>query len=281
MERVLAGLLEILNGADRVVAEALLGLASGAAESQPTWPAAAEVAQSLGQTREQVVDVLDRAVGKWAKKKELEGVREDAVTILARQGRVMTVPALALALAAQRGSLLDGAERTRQAAALLRLVFEYDAREVEPAFDLRRSAKRPALIALHDGADPDETGRDFPPADVLIDAATELGRAADRLVAGDKVVPFAVATQALRDEVADTAAATVMTDDRRMIRLAADASETAELSGFDELYPATLPTQVAVELALSGKPGRQISEAAVRRSVQTRFPSRRAAGQQP
>ncbi len=272
VERVLAGLLEILNGADRVVAEALLGLTSEAAESQPTWPAAAEVAQSLGQNREQVVDVLDRAVGKWVKKKELEGVREDAVTILARQGRVMTVPALALALAAQRGSLLDGAERTRQAAALLRLVFEYDAREVDPAFDLRRSAKRPALIALHDGADPDETGRDFPPADVLIDAATELGHAADRLVEGDKVVPFAVATQALRDEVADTAAATVMTDDRRMIRLAADASETAELSGFDELYPATLPTQVAVELALSGKPGRQISEAAVRRSVQTRFP---------
>ena len=272
VERVLAGLLEILNGADRVVAEALLGLTSEAAESQPTWPAAAEVAQSLGQNREQVVDVLDRAVGKWVKKKELDGVREDAVTILARQGRVMTVPALALALAAQRGSLLDGVERTRQASALLRLVFEYDAREVDPAFDLRRSAKRPALIALHDGADPDETGRDFPPADVLIDAATELGHAADRLVEGDKVVPFAVAAQALRDEVADTAAATVMTDDRRMIRLAADASETAELSGFDELYPATLPTQVAVELALSGKPGRQISEAAVRRSVQTRFP---------
>lgn len=272
VERVLAGLLAALNGADRVVAEALLGLTSEAAESQPTWPVAAEVAQSLGQNREQVVDVLDRAVGKWVKKKELDGVREDAVTILARQGRVMTVPALALALAAQRGSLLDGAERTRQAAALLRLVFEYDAREVEPALDLRRSAKRPALIALHDEADPDQTGRDFPPADVLIDAATELGRAADRLVEGDKVVPFGVATQALRDEVADTAAATVLTDDRRMIRLAADASETAELSGFDELYAATLPTQVAVELALSGKPGRQISEGAVRRSVQTRFP---------
>lgn len=272
VERVLAGLLEILNGADRVVVEALLGLTSEAAEPQPTWPAAAEVAQSLGQNREQVVDVLDRAVGKWVNKKELGGVRGDAVAILTRQGRVMTVPALALALTAQRGSLLDGAERTRHAAALLRLAFEYDAREVEPAFDLRRSAKRPALIALHDGVDPDETGRDFPPADVLIDVATELGRVADRLVQGEKVVPFAVATHALRDEVVATAAVTVMTDDRRMIRLAADASESAELSGFDELYPATLPPQVAVELALSGKPGRQISEAAVRRSVQTRFP---------
>jgi hypothetical protein len=58
-----------------------------------------------------------------------------------------------------------------------------------------------------------------------------------------------------------------------MVRLAADASDTAELSGFDELYPATLPVEKAVELALSGKPGRQISEAAVRRSVHTRFPS--------
>jgi hypothetical protein len=107
---------------------------------------------------------------------------------------------------------------------------------------------------------------------VLIEAATELGRAADKLVEGDRVVPYAVAVQTLKDEIADTAAGPVMTDDRRMIRLAADASETVELSGFDELYPATLPVQIAVELALSGKPGRQISETAVRRSVQTRFP---------
>lgn len=63
-----------------------------------------------------------------------------------------------------------------------------------------------------------------------------------------------------------------MTDDRRLVRLAADASETVELSGFDELYPVALSAQTALELALSGKPGRQISEAAVRSSVQARFP---------
>lgn len=273
VERVLAGLLETLNSADRATVDALLGLTPDAAESQPTWPAAAEVAQALGQTREQVVNTLDGAVVMWAKKRELAGVHEDAVTILARQSRVMTVSALALALAAQRGSLLDGEERSRHAAALLRLVVEFDAREEHPAFDLRRSAKRPALIALHEGMDPDETGRDFPMADVLIDAAAELGRAADTLVDGIRVVPYAVAAQALRTEIADTAGSPVMSDDRRMVRLAADASETVELSGFDELYPVTLPVQTAVELALSGKPGRQISEAAVRRSVQTRFPN--------
>ncbi|WP_394255772.1 BREX system serine/threonine kinase PglW [Pseudoclavibacter helvolus] len=272
VERVLFGLLEPLSGSDRVAVDGLLRLTSEAAGPRLNWPATAEVAQSLGQTREQVVDTLDRAVATWAKKKELAGVHEDAVTILARQGRVMTVSALALALAAQRGSLLDGAERALHSAALLRLVFEYDTREPEPALELRRSAKRPALIALHGEIDPDGTGRDFPLADVLIDAAAELGRAADTLVGSTGVVPYAVAAQSLRSEIVDTAAWSVMTDDRRLVRLAADASETVELSGFDELYPTTLKAQAAVELALSGKPGRRISEGAVRRSVQARFP---------
>jgi serine/threonine protein kinase len=272
VERVLSGLLDVLSGADRAVFSTLRGLSDDAADAQPTWPAPAEVAQSLGQTREQVVDVVDRAVTTWAKKKELASVRDDVITILARHGRVMTMPTLALALAAQRGSLLEGPERARQAAALLRLVFEFDSRDVNPTIDLRRSAKRAALLALHESADPDETGRDFPPADVLIDAATELGRAADVMVQENKVVPYAIAVHALRDEVAETGAGSVFTDDRRMVRLAADASETAATSGFDELYPATLPAQVAVELALSGKPGRQISEVAVRKSVTTRFP---------
>lgn len=272
VERVLTGLLDALKGSDRAVLDALSGFIPETTDSELVWPAAAEVAQSLGQTREQVVGTIDRAVDKWAKNKELAGVHEDTVSLLARQGRVMTVSALALALAAQRGSLLNGAERTRQAAALLRLVFEYDAREEQPAFDLRRSAKRPALIALHEGVDPDETGRVYPLADVLIDAAADLGRAADALVDGTRVVPYTVAIQTLRNEIDQTGAGSVMTDDRRLVRLAADASETVELSGFDELYPVALSAQTALELALSGKPGRQISEAAVRSSVQARFP---------
>lgn len=272
VERVLAGLLDSLKSKDRTVLDVLLGLTPVAAIGEHAWPAAAEVAQSLGQSREQVVDTIDRAVAKWVKNKEYVGVHEDTVSLLARQGRVMTVSALALALAADRGSLLNGEERTRQAAALLRLAVEYDARVDQPAFELRRSAKRPDLIALHEGVDPDETGRIYPLADVLIDAASELGRAGDALVDGTRVVPYTVAVQALRNEIDETGAGPVMTDDRFLVRLAADASETVELSGFDELYPMALPLRTAVELALSGKPGRRISEAAVRRSVRARFP---------
>jgi hypothetical protein len=59
---------------------------------------------------------------------------------------------------------------------------------------------------------------------------------------------------------------------RRLLILAASVSTNAAVSGFDELYPVDLDPQQAVERALRGKPGRRISESAVRRSVAARFP---------
>jgi len=276
-ERLVASLLAELVGAHRTVVDALLGLSEGTAEAQPRWPAPAEIAQTLGQNRDQVVRAVDAAVDLWTKgpSPALQGVRDEAVRILAREGRVMTLPSLALALAAERGSLLDGAERTRQGAALLRAAYELDTRDDEPLLELRRSAKRPTLIALRESADPDLTGREYPTADVLIEAATELGRTADELVSAPEstgVIPFATAVQALRAAVAEVGGGNLTGDDRRLLRLAADASEAAVVSGFDELYAATLEPQHAVELALSGKPGRKISEVSVRKSVATRFP---------
>ena len=274
-ERLLATLLDELASDDRAIVEAMLEL-DGAVDAAPRWPAAAEVAQKLHLTREQVVHAVDTAVTTWTKGKApaLPGVRDEAVRILAREGRVTTLPGLAMALAAERGSLLAGAERTRRGAALLRAAYELDARDAEPALELRRSKRRPTLVALREGADPDLTGRGFPTADVLLEAAAELGRAADELVGateGTGVIPAVTAVAALQAAV-DEVGAAGLTDDRRLLRLAAAAADVAALSGFDELYPVDLKAGVAVELALSGKPGRQISEAAVRRSVATRFP---------
>jgi hypothetical protein len=130
-------------------------------------------------------------------------------------------------------------------------------------------------LVLRESVDTDLTGRDYPTADILIEAATELGRCAGELVAASgtaAVVPFTTAVQALRDSIADVGDENLFVDDRRLLRLAADASGAAAVSGFDELYPVTLAPRYAVELALTGKPGRQISVAAVRRSVATRFP---------
>ena len=99
-----------------------------------------------------------------------------------------------------------------------------------------------------------------------------MGRRADELVATG-VVPFATANAALCDIVSEAGASPlIVLTGRRLLTLAASVSTKAAVSGFDELYPVNLDPQQAVERALRGKPGRRISESAVRRSVAARFP---------
>ncbi|MEU4450203.1 BREX system serine/threonine kinase PglW [Nocardioides sp. NPDC023903] len=272
-ERLVASLLDRLNSEDQVVLKAVLGLTEETAEAQPTWPTTAEVAKHLGLARDQVTRKVDAAVVAWLKDSTspVQGVLDDATRILAREGRVLTMATLAMGVVAERGSLLDGPERARHGAALLRAAFEHDLRDDEPKLELRRSSKRATLIALHETADPDGTGREYPTADVLIETAAELGSEADALIT-EGVVALTVASRRLR-EVADEIGGEVLSlDDRGLLRLGAEASTNAAVSGFDELYPRDLDAKSALELALSGKPGRQISEISVRKSVKTRFP---------
>ncbi|TCC18666.1 BREX system serine/threonine kinase PglW [Kribbella sindirgiensis] len=273
-ERVVAMLRSRLRGAERTVIDSVLGLDGG--ESVRGWPATGEVAQHLRMTRERVLHTVDNAVAVWSTGRPnlLDSVRDEAIAILASQGRVMSVSSLVAALIAQRGSLLDGVERTQQGAALLRAVYELDCRMPEPALELRRrGAKRADLIALSETVDPDATGQSFPPADLLTDVAIELGRRADKLVE-DGVVPHNTAIAALRKVLEDEAGdSMVLLADRRLLVLAASTSSTAMVSGFDELYRADLDPQEAVAQALRGKPGRSITESAVRKSVAARFPA--------
>jgi serine/threonine protein kinase len=272
-ERLVRLLLDQLKGAERTVIERLLGLAGDVTVGE--WPSTGDTAQSLGITRDRVANVVDQAVNTWTKKVDsaIDGVRDEAAALLARNGRVLAVTSLANALVSQRGSLLDGEDRLRLGAALLRAVYELDARMPESAFELRRGiGKRADVIALRENADPDESGQEFPLADTLTETAIELGRRADELVSAG-VVPSVTARVALTDIVNEAGASSLIgLTDRQLLTLAASVSTKAAVSGFDELYPLDLAPQEAVERALRGKPGRSISESAVRRSVAARFP---------
>ena len=272
-ERLVSLLMSQLTGANRAVIERLLGLSGEVAAGE--WPSTADTAQSLGMTRDRVAHAVDQAVTAWGKNAgtAIDGVLAEACTLLAREGRVLTVPTLANALVSQRGSLLDGPDRLRHGAALLRAAYELDARMPDPRLELRRGiGKRADIIALRETADPDESGREFPPADVLTETAIELGRRADDLV-DTGVVPFATARTALSDIANEAGASSIIgLTGRQLLTLAASVSTKAAVSGFDELYPVGLDPQQAVERALRGKPGRRISESAVRRSVAARFP---------
>lgn len=272
-ERLVSSLLDQLNGAERTIIERLLGLSSEVNAGE--WPSTGDTAQSLGITRERLTHAADHAVTTWGKKvgPTIDGVRAETATLLARNGRVMAVPSLAKALVSQRGSLLDGEDRLRHGAALLRAIYEVDARMPEPELELRRSiGKRADVIALQETADPDQSDQEFVAADILTETAIELGRRAEELVAAG-IVPFATASKALSDIVSEAGASPLTAlPGRRLLTLAASVSTMAAVSGFDELYPIDLDPQQAVERALRGKPGRRISESAVRRSVAARFP---------
>ena len=273
-ERLVGALVGQLTGAEKVVVERLLGLTGDVAAGD--WPSTADTAQSLGRTRDLVVHSVDKAVGTWGSStgRALDAMLAEVSTLMARTGRVTTVPWLANALVVQRGSLLDGEDRLRHGTALLRAAYEFDARSTdEPALELRRGVgKRANVIALRETVDPDESGEEFPPAEVLTEAAIELGRKADELVAIG-VVPYATARTALTDLVNEVGATTLAAlTGRQLLTLAASVSTKAAVSRFDELYPVDLDPRQAVELALRGKPGRSINESAVRKSVDARFP---------
>lgn len=271
IERVVTHLVEALPSADRPIASRVLGLSEGSA-----WPTAAEVAAELQTTRDRVTTLLDDAVAAWSAYAPFVTARAEVARILDDAGRVMTVPEVATSLVTLRGSTLDGAARTSHGAALLRAIVELDLRDGDPLFVLRRrSGAKPDLLALGEdavvpGTEPD--GESHPPADLLTELAGDLGAAADDLVASG-VVTAASAVAALRrilDDVDTTGLWSV--GDPRLLRLAAAASQKAAVSGFQELYPRDLSTETALEHAMRGKPGRSISQMAVRRTVSARFP---------
>lgn len=268
VERVVARLMESLPAADRPIAQDVLGLGYGG-----PWPTYAEVATSFQTTRERVTSLLDDAVGTWSKNRAFLAARDELVTLLARSGRIMTVPEAVAALVALRGSTLDGAARTANGTALVRAIVELDYRGGEPAFEYRRRVGAKAdLLALTESA---TSGDAAHPAgsDLLTELAAELGAKADELVAPGAVVVGSIAVGALREMVTqlDTAHQWHVPEPR-LLRLAAAASQNAAVSGFEELYPRSMPVKDALEYAMRGKPGRAISELAVRRTVTARFP---------
>lgn len=265
IESLLEALSSSAPPAARSVVRTLLGLEGGS-----PWPTAGEVAQQLDLTRAEVVDHVARAVKKWRGLDQFVSLSKEVETALARNGRVLVVPELALTLAATHGSTLDGDARVARAAGLVRAVLEGDALGSDPAFAIRRRRDQLPVLALTEASDPDETGAAFPPADDLLDAAGALGAEADGLVAKDQVLAGSDAAARLRAILAVDYLS--QQPDDRLLRLAASTAQVADVSGLGELYPTSLPVEEAMRIALQARPGRPISERWIRGRVSSRFP---------
>ncbi len=268
VDRVVNNLVNFLPAGDKPLARALLGLGDGQA-----WPTASEVATDFQTTRERVTSVVDEAVAEWSKHQPFLAARNELSDILRNAGRVMTVPEAVAALITLRGSTLDGDARTIHGTALVRAIVEFDARDPESVFVLRRRVGTKAdLLALSENAPGTDGGEAIPPADLLTELAGELGATADDLVTGG-VVTASTAISTLRGVVDELdSARQLQVSEARLLRLAAAASQNAAVSGFQELYRRDLPIKTALEHAMRGKPGRSINQTAVRRTVNARFP---------
>lgn len=269
VDRLVRNLLEILPVVDQPLARALLGLDGGSA-----WPTAAKVATDAQMARERITAIVDDAAAAWSKHPQFLAARDELTSIVQDAGRVMTVPEAAAALVTLRGSTLDGDGRTRHGTALVRAIVEFDARDTDPVFVLRRRADTKAdLLALSETLAATDAGDVSPPADLLTELAAELGAKADDLVATGGVITATTAIGSLRGVVEQLdGAGQWQVPDTRVLRLAAAASQSAALSGFQELYPRALPIATALKHAMRGKPGRAISQASVRRTLSARFP---------
>src|SRR5699024_1471800 len=184
----------------------------------------------------------------------------------------------------------DGAARARaqrQAAGLLRVALdrlaEHEQQSGQAQVQRRRFGRRLALLATDQA---------------LLDAAVAAGQRADELVEGEgAVVAPQTAAQLLRahftaayrqsaatdtDGAAGAGVRAPAIDDSRLVRLAADASRTAAVSGRGELHSRTLDPAEATTVALGGlAPTTELRPGELLARVAARFPAlpRLATGQ--
>jgi serine/threonine protein kinase len=229
-----------------------------------------ELAGALAFTRVRAAQLLAELQDAWAAEPTTRGLLTDiaatATQALDALGGVATVEELAAAVLAAMPPGDTEIPPSRLAAGLLRLALDRaDAlRRAEAGSEVlakRRRGGRLVAVATEPG---------------LLDAAEALGRRADELVAqsgGDPVVPPSQASAALRETLRRALGETPISD-QRVVRLATGLSQTAVLSGREELHHRDLDPVVALRLALAGVGGSQpLAAQEIRDRVRARFPA--------
>jgi serine/threonine protein kinase len=256
----------------------LLGLPddAGRLSGLPPWPQHAMVAKALGVTPGRIAQVLSKQRRSWQRDPVAQSLRAELVELLADSGRVMGVAEMAAALLARRGSTRTGDGLRRAiASAAVRAAAEVDSVEQEPRLLTRRHGDR-LLVALEVSG---EDGPETPAAPALLDYADTLGKVADTL-AGQEVLPAPATVLRELSAVAPPGDALAL-EERRLVQLAAAASERAAATARLEIYPRDLDPVRALRLAQAGVVPPSLGESGrplgltpeqVRERVRARFP---------
>ncbi|MFF6847955.1 BREX system serine/threonine kinase PglW [Streptomyces antimycoticus] len=249
----------------------------------PPWPDQSVIVRALAVSQSEVSDSLSAAIERWAALPWLEKVRDELVTILSEQGRVMTAQELATELRVRHRPLDEGGAEGRsglqtQALAVLRAATEVEARRDDAAagngdedgasrFTLLRRAST-VLLALVD-----LPGSDDPTPVELAEYATLLGRAAEEVTARDPLPGGGTVLRELRAVPAPEGTAPLA--DTRLLTLAAAMADGVGVTPRFELFPLNLGLDRALRISQAAagvRPGIGIGAEELLSRVRSRFP---------
>lgn len=220
------------------------------------WPKQKDVADVLGLSAGRIPQMLKEERKRWQKHPAVRALRAEVMELLADElGRVAPVAEIADALVVRRGTQLHGRDQRRALAlAAVRAVVEVEQLDPETA-EFQHQANRKAteeslgagMLALDVRQD---DAPDTPTGPALLDYATRLGRTADRLARLD-TLPTAATVLTELGALAPPPG-TIEWDERRLVELAAAASQNAAATPRLEVYPRNLSLVRALRLTQAG-----------------------------
>ncbi|MFJ8347486.1 BREX system serine/threonine kinase PglW [Streptomyces sp. NPDC094153] len=252
----------------------------------PLWPAQSAIAKALGVSQPTISGNLGAAIDRWAALPWLGTIRDELVTILSEQGRVMTVQELATELRVRHtphdddgSGAEDRAGLQTQALAVVRAAAEVESRRDDAAAAgdgdeygasrftvLRRGST--VLLALVD-----LPGSDDPTPVELAEYATLLGRAAEEVAARDPLPGGGTVLRELRTVPAPEGMAPLA--DTRLLTLAAAMAGGVGVTPRFELFPLDLGLDRALRISQAAagvRPGIGIGADDLLSRVRSRFP---------
>ncbi|GHJ36009.1 BREX system serine/threonine kinase PglW [Streptomyces sp. TS71-3] len=219
------------------------------------WPKQKDVADVVGLSAGRIPQILKEERKRWQRQPAVRALRKEVMDLLVDLGRVAPVAEVADALVVRRGTQLPGRDQRRALAlAAVRAVVEVEQLDPEAA-EFQHQANRRAteeslgagMLALDVRQD---DAPDTPTAPALLQYATRLGRTADRL-ARLETLPTAATVLTELGALSPPPGA-IEWDERRLVELAAAASQNAAATPRLEIYPRDLPLVRALRLTQAG-----------------------------
>lgn len=262
----------------RDAAQLLLGVTPGL----EAFASSTELAEKLGKAPQRGTQLLKELQADWAERQETCALL-DAITDIVRQviddfGGVAAVQTLTAEIRARLpepvtapSDVAARARADRTAGGLLRVALdrlsEHETAKGDKEFVRRRHGRRLALLATDE---------------LLLAASEAAGRRTDELVSADREAVIAAPTAAreLRAafeegyrSVSDADVQVPVPNDQRLVRLAAEISRHAGVSGRGELHHTMISPATAIGVALRGlAQSESLSPSQIRSRVAARFP---------